>query len=131
MEGWSATGFLREKTPLSRFRLSNIKQKDLFNENQITVLGDGKWKEVARLSLYAINKARFYFCSLGVLKYTFKNNLQDGNFTAHKWNFKKLTIELKKFSKEAKILYKKILESKNIEQIIKQGSKDYYDKYYL
>ena len=75
-------------------------------------------KEVARLRRYAIEKAQIFFHSIG----------QRRDSTVHyNISFK----ELKKFFKGIRTLYKKRLESKNIAQIIQQGAKDYYHKFYL
>lgn len=108
-----------------------------------------EWKGTARLSRYAVEKARFYFYNLGILEYQVKKDGQ-GNPTAHyKLNFKALMNELKKFFKDAvksvfsgyaelfkckrgqainnmrtqaKPLYKERLEPESIGQIIKKGS---------
>ena len=61
-----------------------------------------EWKDVAQLSRYAIEKARYYFYSIGILEYKVKKDSQ-GNPTVHyKLNFKALMTELKKFFKDAK-----------------------------
>jgi len=61
------------------------------------------------LRRYAIEKARFYFYSIGI----------------------EYSQQLKNFFKRINTLYEGIIESKNIEQHIKRVSKDYYEKYYL
>jgi len=139
--------------------------------SQLLFLADGQedeyipisfkdWKD-AHLSRYAIEKARYYFFSIGVLEYkVIKHN---GNPTVHyKLNFKLLMTELKKFFKDAKTVifssfaeifkcksgqaqqemptrtnlpYKQILESKNVGQQTRKESKqeriDKYEKFYL
>ena len=120
-----------------------------------------EWKDVAQLSRYAIEKARYFFYSIGVLEYkVIKHN---GNPTVHyKLNFKALMTELKKFFKDAKTVifssfadcfksrggqaqqdtptktyppYKERLESKNIGQQSKMEAKqtriNYFEKFYL
>ncbi len=60
-----------------------------------------EWKDVAHLSRYAIEKARYYFYNKGVLEYKVKKD-GNGNPTVHyKLNFKALMTELKKFFKSA------------------------------
>jgi hypothetical protein len=77
--------------------MQTLYRRSFFNKNLSTVLGYSwkewtpielkKWKEVAKLSRYAIEKARFYFNSIG----------KNGNPTDHyKLNFKKLRQPLKK-----------------------------------
>lgn len=61
-----------------------------------------EWKDVAKLSRYAVEKARYYFYSLGILEYKVKKD-QQGNPTSHyRLNFKALISKLKEFFKEAK-----------------------------
>ena len=63
-----------------------------------------EWKEVAQLSRYAIEKARYYFSTIGVLEYKVKKDSQ-GNPTCHyKLNFKALMEALKKFFKSTKTI---------------------------
>jgi len=104
-----------------------------------------EWKDKAHLSRYAIERARYYFYSIGVLEYKVKKDSQ-GNPTVHyKLNFKTLMSELKKFFKSAKVVifsgfaevfksksgqaqqamrtktkpqYKEKLKSKNIGQVV-------------
>ena len=116
-----------------------------------------EWKDVAQLSRYAIEKARYYFYSLGILEYKVMKDSQ-GNPTVHyKLNFKALMRELKKFFNNAKTVIfssfadsfksksgqaqngvptrtnlqsKERLESKNIGQQTKRESKqERIDKY--
>jgi len=117
------------------------------------------WKD-ARLSRYAIEKARYFFYSMGILEY--KVVKHQGNPTVHyRLNFKLLMKELRKFFKSAatvifssfadsfkcksvqaqtetvtspKPLLKKVFESKSIRHEIKKGSQQrdssYYDRFY-
>ena len=63
-----------------------------------------EWKTVAKMSRYSIEKARYFFYSMGVLEYKVKKDSK-GNPTAHyKLNFKALMKELNKFFKSAKTL---------------------------
>ena len=90
------------------------------------------WKEVANLSHYTIKKALFYFYSIGIVGNRFKENNQSVYAYAHyKLTFIRFTEGLKDFFIKVKKVYKSRLESKDIVQIIKQGSRDYYHKFYL
>jgi len=60
-----------------------------------------EWKE-AKLSRYAVEKARYYFYTLGVLDYCVKKDGQGNPVVHYKLNFKALMTELKKFFKDAK-----------------------------
>jgi len=91
-----------------------------------------EWKTIAKLSRYAVEKARYYFYDLGVLEYKVKKDAQ-GNPTAHyKLDFKVLMTELKKFFKGAKTVilssYAELLKTKR-EQNQKQMSTKTYTPY--
>jgi len=61
-----------------------------------------EWKTVAKMSRYSIEKARYFFYSMGILEYKVKKDSK-GNPTAHyKLNFKALMKELNNFFKSAK-----------------------------
>ena len=61
-----------------------------------------EWKGVAHLSRYAIEKARYYFHTTGVLEYRVKKDSKGNPVCHYKLNFKALMTELTKFFKSAK-----------------------------
>jgi len=70
-------------------------------EDEYVPVAFKEWKD-AGLTRYAIEKARYFFYSMGILDYCVKKDRR-GNPTAHyKLNFKALMSELKKFFKNAK-----------------------------
>jgi len=122
-----------------------------------TAIPHAEWQKVAKLSRYAIEKARYYFSTIGVLEYKVKKDRQ-GNPTCHyKLNFKVLMSELKKFFKSPRTpifssyadsfktrgvqvqaevrtntnpQYKERIETKNLGQKVKQETKKQkVDKY--
>lgn len=71
------------------------------DRNEWTPIAFKEWKSVAKMSRYAVEKARYYFYSLGVLEYKVMKD-SNGNPTAHyKLDFKALMKELIKFFKTA------------------------------
>jgi len=129
-------------------------------EDEFIPITFNDWKD-AKLSRYAVEKARHFFYSMGVLEYKVKKF--NGNPTAHyKIDFKLFMEKLKSFFKKVgtvifssyaeslkrkreqeqtemrttpKPLLNKVLESKNIGQVAKRESrqerKDKYEKFYL
>ena len=110
-----------------------------------------EWSSIAKLSRYSVEKARYYFYSIGVLEYKVKKD-SSGNPTVHyKLDFKALMKELHKFYKSSKTVimssfadllkskkeqkhndiptrtypqYKEKLESKNIGQSSKNETRE-------
>jgi len=72
------------------------------DRNEWTPIAYKEWKSVAKMSRYAVEKARNFFYNLGVLEYKVKKD-SSGNPTAHyRLDFKALMKALTKFFKTAK-----------------------------
>lgn len=58
-----------------------------------------EWKEVAHLSRYAIEKARYYFYSIGVLEYRVKKDDKGNPVSHYRLDFKALMNKMSNFFK--------------------------------
>ena len=79
------------------------------DKNEWTPIQMKEWKEVAHLSRYAIEKARFYFYNMGVLEYRVKKDLNGNPVSHYRLDFKALMNKMSKFFKYNKPKPKRII----------------------
>ena len=61
-----------------------------------------EWKEVAHLSRYAIEKARYFFYNMGVLEYCVRKDSKGNPVSHYRLDFKALMSKMNKFFKDNK-----------------------------
>ena len=72
------------------------------DKNEWVPIQMNEWKEVAHLSRYAIEKARYFFYSIGVLEYCVKKDSKGNPVSHYRLDFKALMSKMKKFFKDNK-----------------------------
>ena len=72
------------------------------DRNEWVPIQMNEWKDVAHLSRYAIEKARYFFYNMGVLEYCVRKDSKGNPVSHYRLDFKALMSKIKKFFKENK-----------------------------